>query len=59
MVKTIPPINKIVIQRILTGLKQPGLPGDVANAVRMMSRPMGGGMRGQCLRVCGGMIVGR
>jgi len=58
MVKTIPSLNKIIIQRVLTSMQQKGKPADVAAAVRMLSRG-GGGLRGQCLRVCGGMIIGR
>lgn len=58
MVRTIPALNRVAIVRAVTSMKARGLPADVAAATRMLARG-GGGFRGQCLRVCGGMLIGR
>jgi len=58
MTSNLPLVNEVVATRILTPLKAAGRPEDVAGAIGWLG--VGGmGIRGQTLRVCGGMMVGR
>lgn len=44
--------------RRLSTLKQGGLPEDVAELIGFLSSPLSDGINGQCLRVCGGSMIG-
>ncbi len=44
--------------RRLSTLKQGGLPEDVAELIGFLASPLSDGINGQCLRVCGGSMIG-
>ncbi len=44
--------------RRLSTLKQGGLPEDVAELIGFLSSPLSNGINGQCIRVCGGSMIG-
>lgn len=44
--------------RRLSTLKQGGLPEDVAELIGFLSSPLSDGIDGQCIRVCGGSMIG-
>jgi 3-oxoacyl-[acyl-carrier protein] reductase len=58
MTSNLPLVNEVVTTRVLTPLKTMGEPEDVAGVIGWLG--VGGkGVRGQTVRVCGGMLVGR
>ncbi len=44
--------------RRLSTLKQGGLPEDVAELIGFLSSPLSDGINGNCIRVCGGSMIG-
>lgn len=44
--------------RRLSTLKQGGLPEDVAELIGFLASPLSDGINGQCIRVCGGSMIG-
>jgi 3-oxoacyl-[acyl-carrier protein] reductase len=44
--------------RRLSTLKQGGLPEDVAELIGFLASPLSDSINGQCLRVCGGSMIG-
>lgn len=44
--------------RRLSTLKQGGIPEDVAELIGFLASPLSDGINGQCLRVCGGSMIG-
>lgn len=44
--------------RRLSTLKQGGFPEDVAELIGFLASPMSDGINGQCIRVCGGSMIG-
>lgn len=44
--------------RRLSTLKQGGLPEDVAELIGFLASPLSNGINGQCIRVCGGSMIG-
>ena len=44
--------------RRLSTLKQGGLPEDVAELIGFLASPLSDGIDGQCIRVCGGSMIG-
>jgi 3-oxoacyl-[acyl-carrier protein] reductase len=59
MTKNLPPLSRILAKRALNPLVSTGLPVDVAGAIRFLASAGGRGVKGRCLRVCGGMMTGR
>ncbi|GMI47426.1 hypothetical protein TrCOL_g7548 [Triparma columacea] len=58
MTANLPLINEVVTTRVLTPLMTMGEPDDVAGVIGWLG--VGGkGVRGQTVRVCGGMLAGR
>ena len=56
MTKNLPTMVTFMATRVMCPLRAAGLPSDVSKAVEFL---MEGGCRGQTLRVCGGMLIGR
>jgi 3-oxoacyl-[acyl-carrier protein] reductase len=44
--------------RRLSTLKQGGLPQDVAELIGFLCSPLSDAINGQCIRVCGGSMIG-
>ncbi len=44
--------------RRLSTLKQGGLPEDVAELIGFLCSPLSDGINGNCIRVCGGSMIG-
>ena len=44
--------------RRLSTLKQGGLPEDVAELIGFLASPLSDGINGNCIRVCGGSMIG-
>lgn len=44
--------------RRLSTLKQGGIPEDVAELIGFLASPLSDGINGQCIRVCGGSMIG-
>jgi len=59
MTKDMPFTHRFVASKILTPLKHTGLPEDVAAAAAFLASPAAAGLNGVCLRVCGGLALGR
>jgi len=44
--------------RRLSTLKQGGIPEDIAELIGFLASPLSNGINGQCIRACGGSMIG-
>ena len=59
MTRGLPLAQRVAVTRILTPLGHPGTPEDVAAAVAFLASQASARLNGGCLRVCGGLAIGR